>query len=84
MDQFNEFVRANPFLATALSSLWGAVVIDLMAFSKSKDPGPFLTTFSLKVAGLRYLQSFVGGLVGNLVVAAGAGAVAGVVIVLLT
>lgn len=76
MDTLRDFITANPILAASLSSLWGAVVVDLLAFSKSKDPGPFLQTFSVKIAALRYLQAFVGGLIGNTIVATAAGAVA--------
>lgn len=78
MDTLREFIVTHPILAASLSSLWGAVLIDLMAFRASKEPGSFVAQFDLKVAGFRYLQALVGGFVGN---AAIAGATATVVAV---
>ena len=80
MDFLRDFITANPILAASLSSLWGAIVIDLMAFSKTKEPGPFLSQFGLKVAALRYLQALVAGFVGNMMIAGAAGAVVGLLI----
>lgn len=77
MEGLREFITANPILAASLSSLWGAIVIDLIAFRSSKEPGSFIETFSLKVAALRYLQAFIGGFVGNAAVAGVVGAVGG-------
>lgn len=79
MNSLGTFIAAHPLVIALLSPVWGAVLIDLMAFSKSKDPGPFLQTFSWKIAFLRYLQAFIGGLVGNIAIATGA-SVVGIVI----
>lgn len=75
MEELRAFITAHPILATSLSSLWGAVVIDLVAFSKSKEPGSFFSTFGIKVALWRYVQAFVAGFIGNATIAAGASAV---------
>lgn len=78
MDALRHFISTNPLLAASLSSLWGAVLIDLMSFRASKEPGNFLAQFNVRVAGARYLQAFIGGFVGNAVtvgLVAGAGAV---------
>lgn len=69
LDRLTAFITANPLLATALSSLWGAVVIDLIAFTKTKEPGAFVSQFNVSVALWRYLQAFIGGFLGNVVVA---------------
>ena len=63
------FISAHPILATSLSSLWGAVLIDVFQFAKSKGPGEFFAQFSWRVAAWRYLQGFVAGFVGNFAVA---------------
>ena len=80
MDMLREFIVAHPILAASLSSLWGAVVIDLVSFTKSKDPGSFFMQFKPTVALWKYAQAFIGGFLGNVVVAAGAGAVVGLVV----
>ena len=80
MDTLRSVIVANPILAASLSSLWGAIVIDLMAFSKTKEPGSFLSQFGLKVALLRYLQALVAGFVGNVMIAGAAGAVVGLLV----
>jgi hypothetical protein len=77
------WIAGHPLLSICLGNLSGAILMDLAAFKNSKDPGGFFATFSWKIAGWRYLQSFVGGIVGNTVVAgalAGAGAVTGLLI----
>lgn len=76
MDFVRAFIVENPILAASLSSLWGAVLIDLVSFSKAKAPGDFFGQFNMSVALWRYVQSFVGGFVGNAVIA---GAAAGTV-----
>ena len=79
MDMVMDFISAHPFLVAILSPVWGAIVIDAMAFAKTKEPGDWLAQFNVKLALTRYLQAFVGGIAGNFVVAgavAGAGAVA--------
>jgi len=80
MEVLRAFIIAHPVLATSLSSLWGAIVIDLVAFSKTKEPGTFFSTFGIKVALWRYVQAAVAGFVGNATIAAGAGAVVGLAI----
>lgn len=68
-----------PLVLVSLRGVWGAVAIDLMAFKNSKEPGNFWQQFDWQVAGWRYVQAFVGNLIGNTMVAgvaAGAGAVA--------
>ena len=74
LDAVRTFIVGHPILAASLSSVWGAVLVDLLAFRGSKDPGGFFQTFSFKVAGWRYLQAFVGGFVGNLAVTGAIGA----------
>lgn len=76
LDTMRAFIVAHPIVATALGQLWGAVLIDLMAFSKSKEPGSFFGTFSFSVAGWRYLQALVGGFIGNFAIAAAGTAIA--------
>lgn len=76
MDALREFISSNPILAASLSSLWGAVLIDLMSFRSSKEPGNFFQQFNVRIAVLRYLQSFIGGFVGNAVIAGAASGVA--------
>lgn len=78
IETLTQFIVSHPILAASLSSVWGAVLVDLLAFKSSKEPGDFLGQFSWKVAGLRYLQAFVGGFIGNTITAGvivGAGAV---------
>ena len=75
MDTIRDFIIAHPILATSLSSVWGAILLDLMAFRDSKEPGNFWGQFSFRTALVRYAQAFVAGFVGNAAVVA-AGAVA--------
>lgn len=83
MDFMRAWITGHPILATTLNSVFGAIVIDLIAFRNSKDPGSWIGQFDLKVAGLRYLQALVGGFVGNATIAAlvGGGAVAATALV---
>lgn len=76
------FIAGHPILAASLSSVWGAIVIDLMAFKGSKDPGGFFQTFSVRIALLRYLQAFVGGFLGNAAVVGAIGAAGAVAVFL--
>ena len=76
MDQLREFISTNPILAASLSSLWGAVVIDLWAFQRAKEPGAWVKGFQWQIALWRYAQALVGGFLGNLVLAGGAGVIA--------
>lgn len=70
------FITANPILAAATSSLWGAMLVDVIVFLRSKTPGDFFGQFNPKLALWRYAQALVGGFLGNAVVAAGASLVA--------
>lgn len=76
LDTVRSFIIANPILAASLSSLWGAVLVDLVSFVKSKDPGDFFGQFSFTVALWKYAQALVAGLIGNMAVAGGASLVA--------
>lgn len=78
-DTMRAFIAAHPILAAALSSLWGAIVIDLMAFLKWKSWDD-AHSFDVRLALLRYTQSLVGGFVGTLAVATGGAAVGLIVI----
>lgn len=80
LDLVRSFIVAHPILAASLSSLWGAVLIDLLAFRATKDPGSFFATFSWKVAGWRYLQAFIGGFVGNAAIAGAVGTVTALIV----
>lgn len=72
MDGIRTFITANPMVAIALSGLWGAMLIDVLSFLKSKTPGEFFAQFSPSVALWRYAQGIVGALVGTTALAAGA------------
>lgn len=80
MDQLSTWIQAHPLLATALSSLWGAVLLDLVTFTRAKEPGDFFGQFSVRVAGFKYLQALVAGFIGNFAVAGAAGAMIGLVL----
>lgn len=76
LDTMRTFIMAHPILAASLSSLWGAIAIDLFAFVQAKAPGDFFGQFGWSVAGWRYLQALVAGFMGNAIVAGGASVVA--------
>jgi hypothetical protein len=78
MDALTSFITAHPILAATLSSLWGAMAVDLIAFTKAKEPGDFFGQFSFKVAAWRYAQSSVAGFLGNVAVAGVLGAASAV------
>lgn len=65
LDHVRAFIMANPLLAASLSSLWGAIVVDLMTFIRSKTPGDFFGQFNPKIAVWRYTQAVVSGFLGN-------------------
>jgi hypothetical protein len=79
MDLLTNFIAAHPLLTAILSPVWGAMVIDLLAFVKAKEPGDWWGQFRVKVALGRYLQAFVGGIVGNIALAGTVGAAGAVV-----
>lgn len=72
METLRAFIVANPILAASLSSLWGAVLIDLTTFVRSKSPGDFFGQFAWQIAAWRYVQAIVAGFIGNVAIA-GAG-----------
>jgi len=76
METLRAFIIANPLLATVLSTLWAAIIIDLTTFANSKAPGEFFTQFSFKVAFWRYAQAIVSGFIGTALVAGGGAALA--------
>jgi len=80
LDQMRAFITANPILAASLASLWGAILLDLVAFARSKAPGDFFQQFSWQVAAWKYAQSLVAGFVGNFVLAGGSALVTGLLI----
>lgn len=69
LDVLRMFIITHPIVAAALSSLWGAVLVDLIAFVKAKQPGDFFGQFSFKLALFRYGQALVGGFLGNALIA---------------
>lgn len=69
LDVLRMFIITHPIVAAALSSLWGAVLVDLIAFIKAKQPGDFFGQFSIQLALFRYGQALVGGFIGNAVIA---------------
>lgn len=66
------FIVTYPILAASLSSLWGAIVVDLLAFTKARSLAEFEMSWSAKVAGFRYAQALVSGFIGNVAIAGAA------------
>lgn len=79
MTTIRAFIIAHPFLAVALSNVWGAIVIDMVAFVGSKEPGAWVHQFKIDLALYRYLQGFLGGVVGT-AITAGTGAALGLLV----
>lgn len=81
LDTARSFIVTNPLLATALASLYGAILIDVLGFLKYQSWNDF-KAFDWKLAGLRYMQGFIGGFVGTLALPTTVGAGAAAIITL--
>lgn len=59
-------VLAYPLVRATVTGLTGAVVIDLIAFVRYKDPTQARAAFDWRIALFRYAQGAVGGFLGGL------------------